>query len=361
MDLKQTADAVKESGSFFLKKVRGMKFGIIIACAALLLIAVAGFGAAFVWRQIYVPLDKNSADYKNFSVKKGDGVKEIAQKLEEEKIIRSAFWFEIDIWRKNQGSDLQAGEYSLSSGLSISQVGELITGGKIIPNEVSVTLPEGFNLRQIRQRMFESNLTESMYLGEEKVGNYQLQYKFLADVPVDSSLEGFLFPDTYRFKFDVSSGEIVKRFLENFDKKLTPALREEISRQGKNLYQVLIMASIVQAEALNEEEMPMISGIFWNRLNIGMKLQSDATVNYVTGKSSRQPSYEDLETASSFNTYLHEGLPPAPICNPGIVAIKAAIYPATSDYYYFLHPVGFSAVYSKTAEEHGRNVSKYLK
>ena len=121
------------------------------------------------------------------------------------------------------------------------------------------------------------------------------------------------------------------------------------------------MASIIQQESLNEEEMSMISGIFWNRISEDMLLQSDATVNYATGKKARQPSLDDIKVQSPYNTYLYPGLPPTPICNSGLAAIQAAIYPQASDYYYFLHPLDSPAVYSKTLEEHNRNKAKYLK
>jgi UPF0755 protein len=154
---------------------------------------------------------------------------------------------------------------------------------------------------------------------------------------------------------------VVKKFLDNFDKRLTPVLREQISRQGKSIYEVIILASIVQQEAIGEEDMPLVAGVFANRLRIGMALESDATINYVTNKKDRQPLYEDLKVKSPYNTYLNRGLPPGPIANPGIEAIKAAINPAATDYLFFLHPLDGPTVFSKTLDEHNRNKAKYLK
>lgn len=361
MDPKILLGAAKKSGLFFLEIAKSRKFKIGAVAVVSALILAGGSGFFLAWWQIYTPLNGDESQYRDFTVEKGQGVNEIARKLQEEKIIKSSFWFEVNIWRKKQGLRLQAGKYSLSASLNIDEIGQVITGGKIIPDEITITLPEGFTLRQMRQRLFESGITESMYLGEEQIGRYQLQYKFLADIPAENDLEGFLFPDTYRLKPEIELGEISKRFLENFDKKLTPVLREEISRQGKTLYQILTMASIIQKEALNETEMATISGIFWNRIEAKMKLQSDATVNYATGKNIRQVTYSDLEDPSPYNTYKYEGLPPGPICNPGIAAIKAAIYPASTNYYYFFHPLGSSAVYSRTGAEHEANRAKYLK
>ena len=256
---------------------------------------------------------------------------------------------------------MQAGTYALSPNMNIPDILQTITGGKVIPNEVQITFPEGFTLEQIKQRLIESGVESASSFGDEKIDGFQVQYKFLGEVSSENSLEGFLFPDTYRFKKDVKEDEIIKKFLENFDKKLSPELRAEISRQGKTIYQVVTLASIVQQEALDAEEMPMIAGIFWNRLQKGMLLQSDATVDYATGKKARQASSDDLKIQSPYNTYLYPGLPPTPICNPGIEAIKAAIYPQQTDYLYFLHPLNSPAVYAKTLDEQNKNKAKYLK
>lgn len=321
---------------------------------------VAG-SAADAWYQIFVPVNGDNLEQSKFEVEKGSGVKEIAGKLRQENFIRSQFWFKTYVWYKKQGANLQAGEYLLSQNLNTPQILQIITGGKVIPNEVQITFPEGFTLSQIKTRLAENGVEAAQFFDGEKVDGFQIQYKFLKDISLEASLEGFLFPDTYRFKKDVKKEEIIKKFLENFDRKLEPAWRAEIDRQSKSLYDIVIIASIIQQESLNDDEMPMIAGIFWNRLQRGMLLQSDATVNYATGKKARQASADDIKILSPYNTYLYSGLPPAPICNPGASAIKAAIYPQESDYLYFLHPLNSPAIYSKTLEEHIRNKIKYLK
>ncbi|MBU1102056.1 endolytic transglycosylase MltG [Patescibacteria group bacterium] len=342
-------------------KSRWPIFFIYIFISVFVLLFLAIGATAYVYYEIFWPADKSNSQQASFSVEKGSGVKEIAAQLRAQNFIRSQFWFKAYIWYKKQGAILQAGKYSLSPALNIPQILQIITGGKVIKDEVQVTFPEGFTQEQIKQRLVESGIESADFFDDEKVDGFQIQYKFLKEISSQAALEGFLFPDTYRFKKDVKKEEIIKKFLENFDKKLTPAWRAEIERQGKDIYQIVIMASIVQQEALNEEEMPMLAGIFWNRLGRGMLLQSDATVNYATGKKARQASLEDLKIQSPYNTYLYTGLPPAPICNPGEAAIKAAIYFEQSDYLYFLHPLNSPAVYAKTLEEHNRNKAKYLK
>ncbi|HRY52416.1 MAG TPA: endolytic transglycosylase MltG [Candidatus Portnoybacteria bacterium] len=332
----------------------------LLGLAALVVFLAAGSLGFAAW-QVYQPSDKNNQQSFEFVVEKGFGVKEIAGKLEKNNLIRSAWWFEIYVWYKNQGSALQAGKYSLSPSFNIPEIVEVITGGKVISNEIKVTFPEGFTYGQIKARLVEQGMESASALGGETVDNYQVQYKFLSDAAEGASLEGFLFPDTYIFERDYAKSEIIKKFLDNFDKKLTPELREQVSRQGKKIYEIIILASIVQQEANNEEEMPLIAGVFAKRLSIGMALESDATINYVTGKKDRQPLYSDLKVKSAYNTYLNRGLPPGPICNPGLAAIKAAIAPQITDYLYFLHPVDSPTVFSKTLSEHNQNKAKWLK
>jgi len=344
-----------------IQKLSKKRLFILFTSFFALLILIFVFCVAYFWYEVYLPPDRNNTQQSSFIVQKGETVKEIAAKLRVENFIRSSFWFEVYVWYKKQGSALQAGEYAISPSLNIPEILQIITGGKVIPNEFQITFPEGFTLNQIEERLAENGIVSAGGLASEITDDFYLQYKFLSEISSKDSLEGFLFPDTYRFKKDISKEDIIKKFLENFDKKMTPELREEISHQEKTIYQIVTLASIIQQEALEEKEMPMIAGIFWNRLKIGMFLQSDATVNYATGKKARQASADDLKIQSPYNTYLYQGLPPTPICNPGIVAIKAAIYPQASDYLYFLHPLNSPAVYSKTLEEHNRNKAKYLK
>jgi len=342
----------------FFRQNRGFVFFVFLSALAVLVFLT---GISLACFQIFLPPERRSYDAFEFEVKKGQGVKEIGWALKEQNLIRSSFWFEAYVWLNGESSSLKAGKYSLSPSFNIPLVVDALSGGKVILNEARVTLPEGLSLLEMKAKLLEAGVAGAENLEKEKIGDFTLQYKFLGEASIGSSLEGFLFPDTYRFKKDAKTEEIVKRFLENFDKKLLPAWREEISRQKKTLYEILTMASIIQGEAGSEEEMPLIASVFYNRLKIGMALESDATVNFATGQNRRQPLLEDLKIKSPYNTYLNKGLPPGPIGNPGEAAIKAAIYPASSNYYYFLHPLNSPAVFSRTGQEHNANRVKYLK
>ncbi len=184
-------------------------------------------------------------------------------------------------------------------------------------------------------------------------------YDFLEGL---ESLEGFLFPDTYYISYNVSSNEIIKKMLDNFDKKLTSDLRAEIKKQGKSVKEIVTLASIVEKEVYKEEDKKIVAGIFLKRVVLGMPLDADSTINYITGKNSPMPTSGDLAAESLYNTYLNKGLPPGPISNPSLSSIKAAIYPEDSPYLYYLNRQDTKeTIFSKTFEEHLENKNKYLK
>ena len=198
--------------------------------------------------------------------------------------------------------------------------------------------------------------------------DFSENFSFLKDKPAHYSLEGFLFPDTYRVFADASAEDVIFKMLSNFDRQLTTEMRAEIARQGKTIYEVLIMASLIEKEAPIDYSDPenrdarIVSDIFWGRLKIGQALQSDATLSYLLDDNNPAHSAKDLEIDSPYNSYKYPGLPPTPICNPGIKAIEAAIYPIATNYNYFLTSLdGDNIYYARTYEEHLQNKYKYLK
>ncbi len=183
--------------------------------------------------------------------------------------------------------------------------------------------------------------------------------------PNNKSLEGYLFPDTYRFTKDSTPEEVIIKMLDNFSARVAALGIEDPSEKhnGLSLYEIITLASIIEKESGGEgattgelslqDERNLVASVFYNRLAIGQGLESDATVNYVTGKSTPGASLKDLQVDSPYNTYKYAGLPPGPICNPSLGSIKAALQPAKSDYYYFLHKQPSGQVdFSKTFEEH---------
>ncbi len=193
------------------------------------------------------------------------------------------------------------------------------------------------------------------------------EFSFLKDKPEYYGLEGYLFPDTYRIYSTSTVDEVIEKMLSNFDKKLTPQMRADIKQQGKSIYAVITMASLVEKEAPlsyekgDNRDARIIAGIFWQRLKFGQGLQSDATLSYILSDTKAQHSGQELEIDSPYNTYKYRGLPPGPICNPGILAIKAAIYPIATDYNYFLTTSDRRVIYARTYDEHLQNKYQYLR
>ena len=296
-----------------------------------------------------------------FEILPGQNLRRISTHLADEGVIRSAR--ALELFGRWQGYDkrLQAGRYLVSASLSPVEILDKIVSGDAIFDEMTITIPEGWSLDDIEGYMEESGLFPREVFAEAAVMQPAYRdFDFLSSVADDTILDGYLFPDTYRIFSDSTPETIVRRMLTAFGERVTPEIRAEIVERGKTLHDVLTLASIVQKEAGSDSEMPVIAGVFQNRLDIWMPLESDATVNYVLGTNKRQPTYADTAVQDPYNTYQNYGLPPGPIGNPGLDAILAAINPAQHDYLFFLHPLGGEIVLSRTFEEHLRNKERYL-
>lgn len=340
----------------------------------ILIIFFVGF---FSYRHgINSALDKNGQDI-NFIVAKGESVEQITKNLTVANLIKSEFYFKIYIWRSDNGANIQAGDYILNPRQSIKEIVEILVAGEAANQERTIKIIEGWNIRDIgqyfeNQGMFQTE--ELMELvGYPKIDyranknmplpkDYSNEFDFLNDKPKYYGLEGYLFPDTYRIFKDANLEEIVKKMLDNFDKKLTDQMRADIAEQGKTIYDIITMASVIEKEVRSEKDMKIVSGIFWDRIKNGQALESCATLAYILGENKSQYTIEDTKIDSSYNTYLILGLPPGPISNPGLKAIKAAIYPEYTKYNFFLNrPDTGETVFSATYEEHLKNKAKYLK
>ncbi|OGI26017.1 MAG: hypothetical protein A3J76_05270 [Candidatus Moranbacteria bacterium RBG_13_45_13] len=296
-----------------------------------------------------------------FEIVEGEGVKDIANKLEESRLIASDFYFNYYIWKTDSREKLQAGKYEIRGSMTIPEIVQVLSMGEIIPNEIKVTFPEGTSAKDMAEILKNKGFDGDGFSQKVKNGEgVKNDYDFLKTKPAKASFEGFLFPDTYIFWRDASAESIVNRMLLNFDEKSTPEMREEIKKQNRTIFEIVTMASILEKEVKTADDMKIASGIFWDRIGAGMPLQSCATIAYVLGKEKKQYSYEDTRTPSPYNTYINRGLPPGPIANPGMNSLLAAIYPTETDYNYFLSdPETGKTIFSRTVEEHEANKAKY--
>ncbi|MFP4151667.1 MAG: endolytic transglycosylase MltG [Alkalispirochaeta sp.] len=296
-----------------------------------------------------------------FEVQPGSGLRAVTRDLERQGLVRWAPALELyGRWRGYAGR-LQAGRYLLDSRMAPAEVLTRIVNGDAVFDELTVTIPEGWSANDI-ELYFEG---QGLFTKEEFQQAVVMQDAYrdlplLAGLEPNTILDGYLFPDTYRIFPNSTPQSIVRRMLENFHQKIDAGLLAEIERQGQTLHEVLTLASIVQHEAAHDQEMPAVAGVFRNRLRVGMRLESDATVNYILGTNMLQPTFADTEVEHPFNTYENEGLPPGPIGNPGLPAIRAAVEPASHDYLFFLHKPTREIVLSRTFGEHLESKARYL-
>lgn len=255
----------------------------------------------------------------------------------------------------NAAAKIQAGMYRLEAGEKVSAVIDRLARGETKSNEQSVTFPEGFTESQVSARVADrQGIPAAEFLQEARPAMYADRFPFLADLPKSRTLEGYLFPDTYRIAKDDAPKDVIVRMLGNFNTKVP---REE--KQGRTLDDVIIMASIIEKEVPHPQDMSIVAGIFWKRLDEGQGLYADSTIRYALKKSG-ELTVQDLATDSPYNTRKYRGLPPGPISNPGLSAILAALRPEKSDYYYYLTTKDGTTIFAKTNDEHNRNKVKYL-
>lgn len=318
------------------------------------------------------PLTGQNAGLKTLTIEKGEGLKEIGEKLKEQGFVKNRLFFEAYALLTRVKNNFWPGEYQLGQKTSLKDLIKLLTGMPPV-QEKTLTIVEGWTNKEIEKFLKEQGLIkEGDFLQAlEKISQDKElleKYEFLAEA-VDSydqnedmaNLQGYLFPDTYRFYQETTAEAIIRKMLENFDKKLDSQLREEIKEAGRTIHETITMASLIEKEAALDQDRRLLADIFWKRLKIGWALESCATVNYILESPKPRLTYEDTRTPSSYNTYLHPGLPPGPINNPGISSIRAVIEPLKNDYCCFLSTAEGKIIFSKTTEEHNRNKEIYLK
>lgn len=318
----------------------------------------------FSWHKA-PPQQFEQTQFKNIKIeiKKGEGLKEIAQRLKNAGLIKNEKFFQFYVILRNLRKKFWPGEYQLNPNMSLKQIVEILTTQHLAP-ERTITIIEGWSNKEIAEYLEKENIIEKeVFLNDLKKlkDEFAQKYDFLKNLPPDATLQGFLFPDTYRIHEKATTEEIVKKCLDNFETKITPQMYADIKKRGKDIFEIVILASLIEKEASNEIDRRLIADIFWRRLEANIPLQSCATINYILGKPKKRLSFEETRIISPYNTYINRGLPPGPINNPGLSAIKAAIYPLPNDYWYFLAGPNNRTIFSKTKKEHNLAKQKYLK
>lgn len=318
------------------------------------------------WNFANQPLCPHSVSKKEcaeipFSIRKGEGINKISSLLEERGLVRSSLVFKVQVWRLGLVKKIQAGDFSISPGETPTAIAWLLTKGNY---DRRVILIEGLRAEEIGERLQNFGL-------EIDLGQWM-------SLIAKQELEGKLFPDTYMIKKEAKQDEIARLLFKNFEKKFTPQLVNEALTKGIDQESVLILASLLEREVAHEQDRPIVAGILLKRLAKDWPLQVDAAVQYAVGsrdcytpgKTSapkagcnwwpKKLTNGDLKIKSPYNTYLNQGLPPGPICNPGLSTIKAVIDPQESDYWFYLSDSGGTVHFARTIEEQSENIRKYL-
>ena len=319
-----------------------------ISLIIILILIVIG-GLFYFKSEVYYSHGSYSGQ-KLFTISQGEGNADISGRLEAEGFVAGKYYFYYYLRTHGLLNQIMPGDYQLSGSLTIPEIAHIITNAQ--EKFVKVTFPEGFTAVQMAARLTASGLPGDQFLQiVDNPNELKSRYRYLSNA---KTLEGYLFPDTYFFKPDVSAQEIVEHLLDNFDSKLDSRMRMNIAKNNRSIADTVTMASIVQKEVQAPTDMQTVAGIFWKRLASSQKLQSDATLSYILKDKIDSHSGAALATDSPYNTYLYAGLPPGPIGNPGMSALDAAVYPTASGYDYFLtatvngqKEVFFSATYDQ--------------
>lgn len=301
------------------------------------------------------PVDKNDKAEKLFYINSGSSLSLVLRKLKSDGFINDYRTARVYTLIKGGNKNVQPGYYQLSKSMSFSQIFDKLASGKTY--QVWLTIPEGFSMRKIAKRIGKKGFSENEYLNLTKniSGEYKSEYVFLDKLDKYSSLEGYLFPDTYDVT-GAKENDLINSQLKRFDELIYSEWQKRPASWKMNLHQTLTLASIVELEAQKPQERTVIAGVFVNRLKQGIPLGSDPTVEYALGwhQNEKGLSFKDVQVKSAYNTYKNAGLPPGPIANPGLAAFKAVLNYDNTPYLYFVAKGDGSHVFTRTYPEHLR-------
>ena len=292
---------------------------------------------------------------------------DVAQMLYENGIIKYPTMYELFIRLKEESTDYLVGEYEISPSMNYGDINDTFTYIAHTREQVVVTVPEGYTVDQIIDLLLKNGIgTREGFVAA--INEFDYGYRFmqgLDDLDPERTyrLEGYLFPDTYYFFKDASEVAVIDKFLVNFERKVSEEYYERADVLGMSMDDLIILASMIQAEGMTLSDFENISSVFHNRLanpRTYPKMQSDATLQYILDKRKTALTASDLQIDSKYNSYKYNGLPPGSICNPGMDAINCALYPAETGYYYFLADGRGNTYFSETLEQHDALKAKYI-
>lgn len=341
-----------------MKKAMKWLFSII------LILAVIGAGGGWYVYNEMQPVNKSGSTVK-LTIEPGTGTSRIADMLETQGLIKNSLFFRTYLKWKSEGSRFQAGVYEMNPGVTYDEIIAKLNSGDVVKAEmIRFTIPEGFTVTQMAEKLEEQGYADKKAFLDLAGQAQGLQNELLTEIPADDRLtyrlEGYLFPETYELKKGSTEAEIVQRMLDETKNRLEaiPNLAK-LEKRGLDLNELMTVASLVEREVVVDSERAKVAGVIYNRLSKGMKLEIDATVQYLLGKPKERLLNSDLRSEDSpYNTYLYEGLPPGPIAAPSLKSIEAALEPETTEYLFYVTKKDGSGehLFAKTYQEHLKNI-----
>ena len=322
--------------------------------AIVVAIVLVGTVATYGHRALDLP-SQTTENHHTVEILEGASFKEVANLLAQKGLIVSPFWFRILGKVQDAERRIQPGEYDLHTAMRPAEILDALVKGRVI--QYSVTIPEGLTAQQIGKLLEEAGMAK-----QTDVASLAADPAFVKLLGVEAkTLEGYLFPDTYHFPRRTKPEDVLRAMVHRFKDAYTPELQVKAAALGMEERHVVTLASIIEKETGRDDERPLISAVFHNRLKKHVPLQSDPTVIYGMRNFSGNLTRADLSRRTPFNTYIRLGLPPGPIANPGLRSLQAAVNPAPVKYIYFVSKNDGSHHFSVTLEEHNRAVQRYQK
>ncbi|NOY14467.1 MAG: endolytic transglycosylase MltG [Deltaproteobacteria bacterium] len=320
---------------------------LLLSLTLMLLIVVGGIS----YQQLLTPLTPSEAV--TYRLKPGTSLSRVAEDLQTAGVVRSANALKFFARWHDQGGEIQSGTYRFVTAATPEQILERLVAGDV--EKVSLTIPEGFTQQQIFAR-----IADKGYGDQKRLQQLATDPAFIKSLQLKAtSLEGYLFPETYLFAPGIDEAELLRMMVNQFHKELDPVLLAKAKQHNLTLHQLVTLASIIEKETGKVDEMPLISSVFHNRLRRGIPLQTDPTVIYGIQNFDGNLTRKQLKSPTPYNTYTIHGLPPGPIASPGLAALRAAAEPAATDYLYFVARGDGSHQFSTTLKEHNRAVRRY--
>lgn len=339
-----------------MKKSRKIK-RFVIVLLVLVLTAVVFIGIDF-YRKAFTPF-AGYGEAVTINIKKGSTVSTIARLLAKNRIIADYYYFRIYYRLFFSKTSFKTGEYRFDRPMTMKEVIEKLDEGKVLLYKI--TIKEGLIISEIARYLAKHR---HININAEDFIRHARSARLIGSLdPAAPDLEGYLFPDTYMVRKDITAEELIKLMVRKFKKKFTHAMKWRVDELGLSIRKIVTLASLIEKETSAREERFLISSVFHNRLRIGMAMDCDPTVIYALKRDNLyrgKLGWAELKYKSPYNTRLHRGLPPGPICSPGYASIEAALYPENTKYLYFVAKDSRSHYFSKTLKEHNWAVRKYI-